>query len=87
MNTCKTCKCWREAKFRTESPPMSWGFCSSGKMGACGMLITVPPKAEAVAYYNEACGVDELRIDTRIEDGSGEILTGPEFGCVHHEPK
>lgn len=70
MNTCGTCKYWKEAlkDDRGNPPPSRFGVCEK-EIGAVG------------SYPD----IDGCIGDGRPEDGTGDGRTGPNFGCVHHE--
>jgi hypothetical protein len=73
MNTCETCKWWD-----TDSHwPNDLG---KSTKHACGS-----PKLTSDSYNNgEYNSSDSLVYEY---DEGGDFYSGPNFGCVHHEPK
>ncbi len=73
MNTCKTCKYWHDDEFGNE-----WGLfkpCHHSKVH------------DNNRFHDHT--QDEL-VDVLCASTDGDtptILTGPDFGCIHHEPK
>ena len=73
MNTCKDYKWWK---------PGVWDDhpASGGKMKQCTHRKLFP-KGDKVFS-----GSDTL-IDLGSDAGYQDLYTGPDFGCIHHEPK
>lgn len=65
MNTCDTCKWWREQK-NIDHVPEGQCYCPGITTGG------YPLENGAVFGYPV---------------GGQHLLTGPKFGCIHHEPK
>ena len=75
MNHCKTCKHW-EGVSPNSYMGHTKGYLSGGFCANEDKLVE--------GYPDEECPQDAL-IYTYQESGS--FWTGPNFGCVHHEPK
>ena len=76
MNYCKTCKHW-ERPFRQEGRHYNKGYLDGGFCENEGKWFE---------GYNPS---DEYPQDVMIYSYAegGSFWTGPNFGCVHHEPK
>lgn len=77
MNYCKTCKHWEKVNTNTNSYMrhtkgyLAGGFCSSEDNIIEGYPDEEFPPDALIYTYQEG----------------GAFWTGPDFGCVHHEPK
>ncbi len=72
MQTCKTCKWWLEV---TDRQLKSMAEQSLSLKCECGVL-------------NAKGGDDGIRFETEWPwDGEEWFVTGPDFGCIHHEEK
>lgn len=76
MSTCETCRFW-QADFLEENSTSIWNV--------AGFRVCKCPALNQ-DFWNEGkeagSGVCYLSMDAPVE-----FLTGPEFGCVHHESK
>lgn len=71
MNTCSTCKWWRES-YRHETKKSTFKGCDCPKL------------KQGYGNTSEDCASDEAIIE---DDEGWGIQTGPDFGCIHHEAK
>lgn len=83
METCKTCRWWgvgqQDVPYASTIPP-NWDRVAS-KAKRCGSpkLIDINDHKEGyVAVKDDLFGLDYPVCD---------LVTGPDFGCVNHEPK
>jgi len=76
MNTCKTCKWWKTDTELGHLMPYGVRMCSNPKNG-----LNAPCVNDAMHPEADCCSCD-----ARHEDGSGLLVPGPDFGCIHHEP-
>lgn len=88
MNTCKTCKWWKQPKEIDEEDRAD---ISNGRVCSCPKTV--------FGDQRYASSVDRVVLDDATEepidpsgaavlDGSGYwgcLVTGPDFGCVNHE--
>lgn len=76
MPRCKTCQHWCFIPGRPERK--HWGLEAVREMGWCALMIRFPVHGESLSG---------VRIFIDSEDCRWAALVGPDFGCVHHEPK
>jgi len=78
MNTCKTCQHWRN-KQRELSFKESSGFCdhwdSDNENANPKVFVHNPYEVFAAGFLND---------DGTVHDWQSELVTGPDFGCIHH---
>lgn len=84
MNTCKTCQWWQDD---TEAHRRR----SNVKNCTCPKVIfaTVDYESDAAVAEEDPHHVLSGN-EAGVEDGSGyfaRLITGPDFGCIHHQPK
>ncbi len=72
MNTCKTCKHWQP---KNEGLPKSARHKGFGGVHLC----------RKIPFGMEASKTNGIDIDAYIE--GWDVVTGPDFGCVHHQLK
>lgn len=88
MNNCKNCKFWAGVIGGTKLPFMNACGDSYYEMfGGCGnpKLAT---QHRVVNNKTNAINLSGASMGEREEDGSSVyFFTGPDFGCIHYEPK
>ena len=72
MNTCKTCKYWTTIKGS-----------SCSRKEADRLHFCNAPKIK-YGYGIEECDISDDGVLIEEDEGWG-MLTGPDFGCIHHE--
>lgn len=72
MNTCKTCKFWATQLFNVTAAPMR--ECKCRKL---------------MERYEPDGGSLIIEPDAAVAWGyeNPDLLTGPDFGCIHHAPR
>lgn len=72
MKTCDTCKWWGVSPVSGQPPGVS-DFFEKINYKECGALGSLEP--------------DSADVDGFEMGSMPEIVTGPKFGCIHHEEK
>ncbi len=83
MNTCDTCK-WREIE--TSEAIKCWAIKRNDHRLKEIFRLCLHPKMSVRSRNQEALGFHDAALGMQNES-EVPIITGPKFGCVHHEPK
>jgi hypothetical protein len=71
MPSCETCNHWDHSPNPFTGKPTLWGRC------LCESITNgdSPSRSDAATFW------------AGDQDGEAHLLTGPAFGCVHHQPR
>jgi hypothetical protein len=90
MNTCDTCKHWKKSPY-SHIPDNEYefdndddyDFCEGTRWRHCKHPKMTPSVNPSDPKFDDFAITDGERGD----DEYANIVTGPKFGCIHHEPK